>query len=131
MKETLVFLENLVYLVHDVKQHLRISQVKVLCRMVKCLVTAVVHQMKAIDLEYESTSAVIRNKNDPKTKIPTSFDYKDIPKEMASLFKKQMDIVDKFIQDRLPFSIENCQISAWEQELQVIASLLKFTILIA
>ena len=117
MKETLVFIENLVYLVFDVKQHLKLNQVKVFCRLVECLVTAVVHQMKAVDLEEEASAT--GNENDPKKTISTSFELRDIPKEMSSLFKRQVEIVDKFIQDRLPVSIEYCGISQWDQELQV------------
>jgi hypothetical protein len=60
----------------------------------------------------------LENENGPKEKISMSFEYKDIPTEMSSLFKKQLDIVYKFIEDRLPVSIENCRISEWDQELQ-------------
>ncbi len=104
------------FLVQTVKQHLKLNQVEVLCRLVECLITAIVLQKKGIDLQDES--AALGNENDRNDNLSTSFKLKDIPKEMSSLLKDQSGFVHKFMSDRLLW-LEKITFEEWDQELQV------------
>ena len=117
LQETLVLLNNLVYLVQTEKQNLKLNQVEVLCRLVECLITAIVLQKKGIDLQDES--AALGNENDRNDNLSTSFKLKDIPKEMSSLLKEQRGFVHNFMLDKLPLGLENITFTDWDRELLV------------
>ena len=120
MEETLVLLNNLVYLVQNVKQYLKIHQVQVFCRLVECLISGIVLQKEGID--YQDQSTILKNSREinPNEKTPANFELKDIPKEMSSLLKKQCGFVDDFIATKLRgCSIRNCSTSEWDRELCV------------
>ena len=114
LQETLVLLKNLVYLVMDVKQHLKLNQVEVLCRLVECLITIIVLQKKGIDLEDE-----FANENGSDENLSTPLQLADIPNEMSSLFEKQCEFVENFINTKLSSFLENSDVTDWNQELQV------------
>lgn len=113
-QETLVLLNNLVYLVKDVKQHLKLYQVEVLCRLVECLITIIVLQKKGIDNEDESG-----NENESDENLSTPFQLADIPNEVSSLFEKQCEFVENFVNTKLPSFLENSDVTDWKRELQV------------
>jgi hypothetical protein len=118
LRETLVLLNNLVLLVQNVKQHLRLNQVKILCRLVECLITTIVLQKKGIDLQDEPT--VLENENDPDKNLSTSFQLTDISKEMSSHLQAQKAFVEGFMHDAtLSLGLEYSKDAEWNQELQV------------
>ena len=117
LQETLVLLHNLVSLVQNVKQHLKLNQVEILCRLVECLITTIVLQKKGIDFPDEPV--VLEHEHDREVHLSTSFQLTDIPKEMASFLKKQSGFVDDFLGRRLPGNLTNCKDTEWNQELQV------------
>jgi hypothetical protein len=106
-----------VLLVQNVKQHLKLNQVKVLCRLVECLITTIVLQKKGIDFPDEPV--VLEHEHDRDAHLSTSFQLTDIPKEMASHWKKQSGFVDDFLGKRLPINLTYCNGTEWDQELQV------------
>ena len=108
LQETLVLLDNLMYLVYDVKQHLKLGQVEVLCRLVECSISTIVLQKKGIDLQDDP--AALQHEIDPN--LFTPIQLTEIPEEMSSLLRKQCLYVDGFIDMRLPVHIK-------DQELQV------------
>ncbi|CAB4038281.1 Hypothetical predicted protein, partial [Paramuricea clavata] len=116
LRETLVLLNNLVLLVQNVKQHLRLNQVKILCRLVECLITTIVLQKKGIDLQDEPS--VLENENDRDKNLSTSFQLTDIPKEMSSHLQSQKAFVEGFIDARLSLGLEYSKDTEWDQELQ-------------
>ena len=112
--ETMVLLNNLVVLVENVKQHLKLNQVHVLCHLVECLISGIVLQKKGIDLQDESET-----ENKSHDGISTPFEStNDIPKEMLALFKKQSGLVDNFINGKL-YYLEYSAVAEWHKELQV------------
>jgi hypothetical protein len=101
-----------------VKQHLKINQVEVLCRLVECLITVVVLQKKGIDVQ--DKSAMLANESSREENGITPFEFDDIPKKMSSLLQKQRDYVDGFIDVQFRrINVEKCITSQWEQELCV------------
>ncbi len=80
LPETLVLLTNFLRLVQNVKQHLKLNQVEVLCCLVECLISAIVIQKKGIDLQSEC-------ENDPDENLSTPYQLTDIP-EMAKTFQR-------------------------------------------
>ena len=98
-------------LVQNVKQHLKINQVQVLCRLVECLITVIVLQKKGIDLQDKS---VVENENNPKNS--SSFKLEEIPGKMSHLLRKQRGLVDNFIDTKLTATIKNTN---WDQVLCV------------
>ena len=114
LEDTLVLLNNLVELVRIVKQHLKINQVQVLCRLVECLITVIVLQKKEIDVQDKS---VVENENSQDEENLTSFTLKEIPNEMSGLLRKQRDFVDDFINKKVIASMKNT--SKWDQEFLV------------
>jgi hypothetical protein len=117
LQKTLVLLNNFVQLVEIVKQHLKLNQVEILCRLVECLITTIVLQKKGIDLQDEPT--VVENENDPDENLSTSLQMTDIPREMSSLLNKQYGFVGRFIDARFSAHLENIRPADWDQELQV------------
>ena len=117
LQETLVLLNNLVLLVQNVKQHLELNQVEILCRLVECLITTIVLQKKGIDFPDEPV--VLEHENDRDVHLSTSFQLTDIPKEMASFLKTQSGFVDDFLGKKLPGSLTYCKETEWDRELQV------------
>ena len=114
-QETMVLLNNFVVLVENVKQHLKINEVDVLCHLVECLITGIVLQMKGIGLQDESG-----NENSSHDCISMPFEsLDDIPKEMSSLHKKQSESVDKFLNINLRSYLEYSTDMEWHQELLV------------
>ncbi|CAB4044068.1 Hypothetical predicted protein, partial [Paramuricea clavata] len=112
LPETLVLLNNLVYLVENVKQHLKLSDVEVLCRLFECLITAMVLQKNGIDLQEESAV------EDPDKNLSTPFQLKDIPDKMLSIVQKQFRLVEGFIDTRLAVRpVEYNNVTTWNQEL--------------
>ena len=110
----MVLLKNFVFLVENVKQHLKLNQVDVLCHLVECLLTGIVLQKKGIDLQDESEN---RNGADESvTELSESTD--DFPKEMITLQEKQSEKVDYFIRANLKI-LEYSSDAEWRQELQV------------
>ena len=112
--ETMVLLKNFVFLVENVKQHLKLNQVDVLCHLVECLVTGIVLQKKGIDLQDESEN---RNGADESVTEPSE-STDDFPKEMITLQEKQSEKVDYFIRANLKI-LEYSSDAEWRQELQV------------
>jgi hypothetical protein len=117
VEESLVLINNLVYLVQNMKQHLKIDQVQVLCRLVECLTTVIVLQTKGIDIQDKSEE--LATEINPDKEISTTFDAKDIPEEMSSLLKKQCGFVDAFVSSKIHGSIQSCSNSEWDKELFV------------
>ena len=114
--ETMVLLNNFVFLVENVKQHLKLNQVDVLCHLVECLITGIVLQKKGIDLQDESENR--NGADDSVTEASESTD--DFPKEMIALQEKQSEKVDYFFERKLINKIlEYSSIAEWRQELQV------------
>ena len=110
----MVLLKNFVFLVENVKQHLKLNQVDVLCHLVECLLTGIVLQKKGIDLQDESEN---RNGADESvTELSESTD--DFPKEMITLQEKQSEKVDYFIRANLKI-LKYSSDAEWRQELQV------------
>ncbi len=109
--ETLVLLDTLVRLAENIKQHLEFSQVEVLCRLVECLITAIDHQQKGIDLE--NKFAALEHENNPDEKLSTPYKWTDIP-EMLPFFNKQLALVESFMKAKLSYYI-----AEWNLELQV------------
>ena len=103
----------MVHLVQAVKQHLRLNQVEVLCRLVECSMTAIEHQKK-IDLEGQSAELDL---NDPSRAV--SCEKPDILKEMLHLWKNQFQFVVDFMLGKVGRQIECIVDSEWEEELQV------------
>ncbi|CAB4015366.1 zinc finger 3 homolog [Paramuricea clavata] len=120
LQETLVLLNNLVRLVGNVTQYLKLSQVEVLCRLVECLITAIDLQKKGIDIEYKST--LLEHENDPGENLSTPYQLADIP-EMSPLFKEQLALVEKFMNARLSksFAEWNLELLAWTELLSLSA----------
>lgn len=110
----MVLLNNFVFLIENVKQHLKLNQVDVLCHLVECLITGIVLQKKGIDLQDESGN---RNGADDNNTDPSE-STDDFPKEMISLQEKQSKKVDYFINANLE-SLEYSNDAVWHQELQV------------
>ena len=112
--ETMILLNNFAVLVENVKQHLKLNQVHVLCHLVECLITGIVLQKKGIDLQDESETESKSHDG-----IYTPFEStNDIPKEMLALLKKQSGLVDNFITRKLN-NLEYSAVAEWHKELQV------------
>lgn len=110
----MVLLDNFVVLVENVKQHLKLNEVHVLCHLVECLIAGIVLQKNGIDLQDESET-----ENRPHDSISTPFEStNDIPKEMLTLLKKQNGLVDNFMNTRLSY-LEYSTVADWHKELQV------------
>jgi hypothetical protein len=77
------------------------------------LITTIVLQKKGIDLDDESA-----NESDLDTKRSTSFGFGDIPREMTSHFRKQVDDIANFIDRKIGY-LENSNITNWKEELLV------------
>ena len=110
----MVLLNNFVVLVENVKQHLRLGEVDVLCHLVECLITGIVLQKKGIDLQDKSEN---RNGADDSISEPWE-STDDFPKEMISLHEKQSAKVDYFLKMKLK-NLEYSRDAEWHQELQV------------
>jgi hypothetical protein len=116
LPETLILLSNLVHLGLNVKYHLELGQVEVLCRLVECLITAIDLQKKGIDIEHKS--AVLKHENDADENLSTPYQLTDIP-EMSQFFKEQFASVEDFMNTRLSVSLQYNGATEWNQELQV------------
>jgi hypothetical protein len=124
LKETLVLLDNLVYLVQILKSCLQLTHIQVLCRIVECLITAILLQLKETDLE-----ATPENENKQDEKTFTSFQLRDIPEKMLTQFKKLCELVEKFLDEKLPVHLGYSRITPWKNELLVSSqNLLRFTL---
>ncbi len=117
LQETLALLNNLVHLVHNVKQHLKLDQVELLCRLLECSTTAIVLQKNGIDCQEEY--AILEHENESDENLCTSYQLTDIPTEMLRFFRKQEELVESFISVKLPLSLEYSKVAEWNQELQV------------
>ncbi|CAB4041147.1 Hypothetical predicted protein, partial [Paramuricea clavata] len=126
LPETLILLNNLVRVVGNVKQHLQLSQVEVLCRLVECLVTAIDLQKKGIDLD--NKSALLEHENDPDENLSTPYQLTDIPK-MLEFYKEQYALVYNFMNAKLStIYLENCRDNEWNEELQAWTELLSLSL---
>ena len=103
----MVLLDNLGLLGEILKDCLKLEQVEVLCHLMECLVTAIVRQIKGIDVEDESSNEV---------------DLDNLPKEMSTVFKKLDGCVAGFVEKKLFQSLEHSPDEQWHRELQVIMS---------
>jgi hypothetical protein len=115
LPETLVLLDNFDNLVR--KLNLKLNQVELVCRLVKCLITTIVLQKKGIDLQEESE--VLEKESNPHESLSTSFKLEDIPNEMSLLLKHQFKFVLDSMSSKLPYPLENISSRLWDQELQV------------
>ena len=107
LPETMVLLDNLGLLAEILNGYLKLHQVEVLCHLVECLVTAMVLQIKGIDVEDESSNEV---------------DLDNLPKQMSTVFKKLDGSVAGFVEKKLFQSLEHSTDEQWHMELQVIMS---------
>ena len=105
------------YLFEILKSYFKLGQIHVLCRIVECLVSAIVLQQKGID--FQDKSAAPENGNNQNKKLLTSFQLEDIPEKMLSIFKKLCRLVDKYLDLQLPSSLGYSRITPWNDELQV------------
>lgn len=114
--ETMVLLNNLVAVVENVKQCLKLNQVDVLCHLVECFITSIVLQMKGNDLQDEcGNKNSAHDRNSMLSFEPTN----GIPKQMSSLRKKQNVFVNVFLITNLSSNLEGSRDAEWHQELQV------------
>ena len=110
----MVLLNNFVVLGENMKHHLKLNHVHVLCHLVECLIAGIVLQKKGIDLQDESETG-----NEPHDSMSVPFEsINDIPKEMFLLFKKQITLVDNFISWKLNY-LHDSSVAEWHKELQV------------
>lgn len=105
------------------KQHLKLNQVAILCRLVECSTTTIVLQKKGIDFEHEP--AALGNENESDENLSTYFQLTDIANGMSSVLKTQVKLVDDFIDARLlrRRSLEYSDATEWEEEIQVSAKI--------
>ena len=109
----MVLLDNLVFLVQNIRQHLKFNEIGVLCRLVECLTTTIVLQKKGIDYEDEPNA-----QPDPSEKLSISCKLADIPSKMLYHFNEQCGYVEYFIRSNLR-ELEYSNDRAWDEELQV------------
>ena len=95
------------------KQHLKLNQVRVLCRLVECLTTTIVLHKKGIDFENESDSQA-----DSSEKLSVCWKLADIPPKMLMHFNVQCGSVEDFIKGKLR-DLEYSSETEWDEELQV------------
>ena len=104
-KETIVLLNNLVLLAEILKNYLQLNEVEVLCRLMECLITAIVLQKKETNVKDESGN---------------EDDLDDLPEEVSSAFKRLSECVAKFVERKLSQPLEYSTDEKWKKELQVI-----------
>ena len=117
LQETTVLLDSLLHLAKNVKQHLKLNQVELVCRLVECLVTVIVLHKKGTDLQEEST--VLKNESSSDRSLSTSFKLEDVSNEMSLFWKKQFQLVEDFMVSKLSYSLEYTKFNEWCLELQV------------
>ena len=110
----MVLLDNLIFLVRNVKPWLDLHEVVVLCRLVECLITAIVLQKNGIDFQDKSATENTQKNNS----IP--FELKEIPKELLSRLNDQRRYVKEFIKGKVAFhDAKYITRTQWSKELQV------------
>ena len=108
LQESLVLLNTLVCLSANIKRHLELYQIDVLCRLMECFTVTIDLQMKGIDIE-----------NDPVENLPKPYKLSDIA-GMLPLFKELLSLVVNFMNKKLrTVYLERCSAAEWNRELQV------------
>ena len=108
----MVLLDNFVLLVENLKHHLDLDQVEVICRVVECSITIVVLQRKANDLQDESAHKE---------------DLGNSPEEM-SVFERLSESVANYVgwkprsrwQNKDAYSRQELHVSIYEQPLIIL-----------
>ena len=114
MPETLVLLNNLKYLVYNLKSYLKLDGVEILCRLVECSITVIILQKSGSYLQDEF------EQDHSEEKPPVYFQLTDIPDKVLSLYKDLYGHVTAFVETKLPVrSLEYCNNHEWDKELQV------------
>ena len=101
----MVLLNNFEFLVENLKQHIKLDQVQLLCVVVECFINAVVLQQKGIEIQDEF--------GDEK-------DLDDISVRMSSLFENLSRSLASFIERKTPHFFGYNWHARWQQEMQVI-----------
>ena len=114
LPETMVLLNNLVFLAQILKNYLELNQIEVLCHLMECSITAIVPQKRGIDIQEESGNVD---------------DLDDLPEEMSSVIKRLSDSVASFVECKLSQSLENSTEARWHKEVQVIIIYLCYVLL--
>ena len=108
----MVLLDNFVLLVENLKHHLDLNQVEVICRAVECSITIVVLQRKANDLQDESAH---------------EDDLGNSPEEMSAVFESLSESVANYVgwkprsrwQNRDASSQQELLVSIYEEPLML------------
>ena len=111
LQETSILLDTFVSLCANIKPHLKLYQVEVLCRLMECLTITIDLQMKGIDLE----KSMLEHENDHDKNLSKQYQLSDIGK-MLSFFEDVLSLVDDFMNKRLSAAFYE---RSWDTELQV------------
>ena len=100
----MVLLNNFILLVDNLKEHVKLDQIEIICNLVECSVTVAALQKKEIHLQDESGNEDDRG---------------DIPEELSSVFERLSESVANVIKWKPRYRCENKKDAQWHQELQV------------